>query len=331
MSENPTNPIRWGVLATGKIATAMVTEARMVEGAQVQAVASRSLEKAEAFAATHTIPKAHGSYGDLVKDPDVDLIYIATPHNSHYELLKLCLNAGKHVLCEKPLVLNADQAQNCAYLAEEKGVFLMEALWTRFFPAIHQMQTWIKEGRIGAVRRIKADFSFKAAFDPKGRLFDPALAGGALLDLGIYPLALAVGLLGEPTEVKGEAVMGETGVDEEDKIFLRFPGAATASIRCGLRETRPVIATIDGDRGRITLHERFHHPEKITLEPIGGEAETHEFPCEGNGYHYQIAAVNEAIGQGLTEHPLMPLRDTIRIARVMDQLRASWGLKYPDE
>lgn len=331
MTENTKSPVRWGILATGKIAAAMVSEARLVRSAHVQAVASRDIAKAEDFAATHNIPQAHGSYEALAHDPEVDLIYIATPHNSHYDLLKLCLNAGKHVLCEKPLVLNAEQAQNCAYLAEEKSVFLMEALWTRFFPAIHQMQAWIKEGRIGAVRRISADFSFKANYDPNGRLFNPALAGGALLDLGIYPLSLAIGLLGEPTEVKGEAIMGETGVDEEDKILLRFPGGATASLKCGLRETRPVRATIDGDRGRITLHERFHHPKKISLEPIGGEAETLEFPCNGSGYHYQIAAVNDAIQQGLTEHALMPMSETIRIATVMDQLRASWGLKYPDE
>ena len=324
-------PVKWGIIATGKIANAMATEAQMVAGTQIEAVASRSLDKARAFAANHHINSAYGSYEELVTDPNVDLVYIATPHNSHYDLLKLCLNAGKHVLCEKPLVLNADQAQNCAFLAEEKGLFLMEAVWTRFFPAIKQMHVWIKEGRIGAVRRISADFSFEANFDPKGRLFDPALAGGALLDLGIYPISLAIDLLGAPTEIKGEAQMGETGVDEEDKILLRFPGGATASLKCGLRETRPVVATIDGDRGRITLHERFHHPKKITLEPIGGDAETKEFPCDGSGYHYQIAATSQAIRQGLKEHPLMPMSDTIKIAKVMDTLRASWGLKYPDE
>ncbi len=300
MPGNAAKPIRWGILATGKIATAMVSEARMVEGAHVQAVASRSMEKARGFAETHQIKTSYDSYEQLIKDPDIDLIYIATPHNSHYELLKLCLNSGKHVLCEKPLVLNAEQAQNCAYLAEEKNLFLMEALWTRFFPAVQKMQEWIKEGRIGAVRRISADFSFKADFDPKGRLFNLALAGGALLDLGIYPISLAIGLLGQPTEVKGEAVIGETGVDEEDKVLLRFPGGATASLKFGLRETRPVVATIDGDRGRITLHERFHHPRKITLEPIGGDSETLEFPCEGSGYHYQIAAVTSALQNGLT-------------------------------
>lgn len=324
-------PIRWGILATGKIAAAMTGEARFVENAVIEAVGSRSLDKAQAFADTHNIQRAHGSYSALAADPAVDLVYIATPHNSHFELIQLCLNAGKHVLCEKPMVLNARQARECAQLATEKKLFLMEALWTRFFPAIQQVHEWIKQGRIGAVRRISADFSFEADFDPKGRLFDPALAGGALLDLGIYPLALATDILGSPIEVKGQAIMGETGVDVEDKISLRFVGGATALLKCGLRENRPVVATIDGDRGRITLHERFHHPNKITLEPIGGDIETCEFSCAGRGYHYQITAVCEAVRLGKTQHERMPLSDTIRLVETMDQLRSSWGLSYPDE
>lgn len=324
-------PVRWGILATGKIASQMVRDAAFTSNTEIFAVGSRSHDSAQRFADTFGIKHVYGSYNALLADDRIDLIYIATPHNSHFDLIKCCLEAGKHVLCEKPMVLNALQARECAELARAKNLFLMEAMWTRFFPAIQQALQWIEEGEIGTLQKIEADFSFKADFDPQGRLFDPALAGGALLDIGIYPIALATLFFGKPEQVLGSALLGQTGVDEEDQITLSFAGGAEASLRCGVRENRPVAALIEGARGRLAIHERFHQPSRLTRHLRNGEPQTFEFPFEGMGYHYQIAAVSEAVQQGLTEHPLMPLSATIQNLEVMDTLRQQWNLRYPDE
>lgn len=324
-------PVKWGIMATGKIANAMVRDAALVDGTKINAVGSRSIESAKSFAAVHGIPNIHATYEELANDPGVDLVYIATPHNSHFELINLCLEKGKHVLCEKPLVLNARQAQACTTLAREKGLFLMEALWTRFFPATQKVNHWVQQGRIGQLKNITADFSFAANYDPKGRLFNPTLAGGALLDLGVYPISLATLFLGTPEKIDGSARIGETGVDEEDLIRLEFAGGATAKLRCGLRENRPVLATLEGTQGSITIHERFHHPDRITLHSFGGETINETFPIHGAGYHYQIAAVSQSIREGNTEHPAVPLADTLCNLKIMDSLRHQWGLSYPDD
>lgn len=324
-------PVRWGIMATGKIAHAMVRDAALVDGTEINAVGSRSTGNAQSFAETHDIPNVHASYEGLASDPNIDLIYIATPHNSHFELIKMCLEKGKHVLCEKPLVLNASQARICAQLAREKGLFLMEALWTRFFPAIQRVSQWIQSGRIGQLEHIVADFSFAAHYNPDGRLFNPALAGGALLDLGIYPISLATLFLGSPEKVEGTAIIGTTGVDEEDHIHLEFADSATAELRCGLRENRPVLATLEGTKGSITIHERFHHPDRISLRSRGAGTITKTFPVEGAGYHYQIAAVSQSIREGMTEHLAVPLADTLCNLTIMDNLRRQWDLSYPDD
>lgn len=323
--------VKWGIMATGKIAAAMAKECAFVAGTDIIAVGSRTHASARTFAHKWNIPRAYGSYAGLASDPDCDLIYIATPHNSHFDLIQMCLNAGKHVLCEKPLTLNAGQAKTCADLARARGLFLMEAVWTRFFPAIDQVKHWINSGDVGRVNRIHAAFSFAMPFDAGHRLFNPALAGGALLDLGIYPISLATMILGMPDHISGDATLGDTGVDEDDRITLEYTGGAVANLRCGLRTDLPVIATVTGKNGTITIHERFHHPTRTTLEREGQAADTREFPCDGSGYHYQIAAVSEAVRTGLQEHPLMPLADTISILEIMDTLRKSWGLHYPDE
>lgn len=331
MTAQKLSPIKWGIMATGKIAHAMVRDAALVDGTKIHAVGSRSIENAQPFAHKHGIPNVHGSYDELANDPSIDLIYIATPHNSHFELIKLCLENGKHVLCEKPMVLNTRQAQDCATLAREKGLFLMEALWTRFFPAIQRVRRWIQDGRVGQLKHIVADFSFAAHYSPDGRLFNPALAGGALLDLGIYPISLVTLFLGSPEKIEGTAIIGETGVDEEDHIHLEFSGGATAELRCGLRENRPVLATIEGTEGCITIHERFHHPDRISLRSRGAKTVSETFPTEGAGYHYQIAAVSQSIREGMSEHTAMPLADTLCNLKVMDSLRHQWGLGYPDD
>lgn len=323
--------VRWGILATGKIASAMVAESTAVEGTEVIAVASRTQESADRFAAERQIESAYGSYDELLNDPKCDLIYIATPHDSHFHLIRRCLEAGKHVLCEKPLTINAAQARTCAQLAQEKDLFLMEAMWTRFFPVIQQVKKWVDDGAIGSPRHLAADFSFEAKFDREHRLFNPDLAGGALLDLGVYPIGLAVLLFGQPVTVDGSAVIGASGVDEDDKIRLGYGRNLVADLYCGLRATRPVVARIEGTDGHIDIHARFHHPQSAALSSKGQPTEVFNVPINGNGYHYQIAAVSDAVRRGLIQHPLMPLADTIACLDIMDRLRSQWRLRYRDE
>jgi predicted dehydrogenase len=206
------------------------------------------------------------------------VIYIATPHNLHYENMKLCLNAGKHVLCEKPLTVNADQAQKCIDLAREKGLFLMEATWMKFIPAIRQVQKWITDGRIGTIRLVQANFAFNIPFNPQGRLYDPALAGGALLDMGIYPATLAHLVLGKPDQILSAAHLGETGVDELNSAIWQYDQGAQAILLSTQRLERPCDAFITGSQGFIKLHENFWHSQTVTLKQSGAKPEVVQIP-----------------------------------------------------
>lgn len=323
--------IRWGIMATGTIAASLAAAIQDVEDAELLAVGSRSLESAEAFGDTWRIPRRYGSYEELVADPDVDVVYIATPHAFHADNMRLSLEAGKHVLCEKPFTLNARQAEACVALAREKGLFLMEAMWMRMIPAIAQVRQWLTDGQIGEVRMLQADFSFDIDFDPDHRLFDPALGGGALLDVGIYTLSLASLVLGSPATVTGQAVVGETGVDELDGIILGYPSEALAILTCGIRLSRPATATISGSQGRILIHRPFFRPDTLTLERQNEEPETVRIPFIGNGFVHEVTEVNQCLHNGRLESPLMPLDETVQLMRQMDKLRAMWGVVYPGE
>ncbi len=325
------DPIRWGILATGSIAAKLASAINDVEDADLLAVGSRSPESAGAFADTWDIPRRYDSYEALAADPDVNVIYIATPHPYHDDNMRLCLEAGKHVLCEKPFTLNASEAEACVALAREQGLFLMDAMWTRTIPAIIQVQRWLEDGRIGQPRLLQADFTFDIAFDPDHRLFNPELGGGALLDVGIYPLAMASMVLGDPAAISGQAILGETGVDELDGMTLTYPSGALAVLTCGIRADKPQEATITGSDGRIVIHPPFHCPDTLTLYSGNREPETVTVPYSGNGYVHEVIEVNSCLRSGRLESPLMPLDETIRLMRQMDTLRAAWGVVYPGE
>jgi len=301
------------------------------QDAEIVAVASRSREKADLFGQTWNISHCYGNYESLVADPDVDVVYIATPHNLHYENMLMCLNAGKHVLCEKAFTLNAQQAEKCIGLAREKGLFLMEAMWMRFFPAMGQVRTWLQEGRIGDIHLLQADFCLNIPFDANHRLYDLQLGGGALLDLGIYPLSIASMILGQPQSIQSYAHVGRTGVDELDTMLFAYDVGASAVLSCSLQVYKPREAFIMGTDGYIKIHNIFFKPDRLTLHLNGQEPSIIDLPYESNGYIHEINEVHACLRDKKTESPLMPLDETLAIMRLMDGLREKWGVSYPEE
>lgn len=325
------NKIRWGILATGWIAEQLAEAINSQPDAECLAVGSRSQESADKFGDTWHIPRRYPTYEALAADPDVDVIYIATPHNLHTENMKLCLNAGKHVLCEKPLTVNAAQAKECLDLAQEKGLFLMEAMWMKFIPAIRQMQKWVANGRIGTIYLVQANFAFNIPFNPQGRLYDPALAGGALLDMGIYPATLAHLVLGKPDQILSAAHFGETGVDELNSAIWQYDRGAQAILLSTQRLERPCNAFITGSQGYIKLHKNFWHSQTLTLKQSGSKPEVVQMPYEGNGYGYQVREVHDCLRAGKLESAVVTHADTLEIMTLLDEMRGQWGLVYPEE
>jgi predicted dehydrogenase len=326
-----TEKIRWGIIGTGNIARQFARGLAVLPDAELVAVGSRTAAAAEAFAEAFDVPHRHGSYEDLAQDPDVDVVYVATPHSLHRPNTLLCLRAGKAVLCEKPFAINAAQAGEMIGLAREKGLLLMEAMWSRFFPAMARVRDLLAAGAVGQVWLLTADFGFRARFDPSSRLFDPALGGGALLDVGVYAVSLASMVFGSPSRVAGLAHLGPTGVDEQAGIILGYEGGPLAVLATAIRTATPQEAMLMGSDGHIRIHPRWWMPTRLTLSVSGQEDEIFELPFTGNGYNYEAAEVMACLRAGKLESEVMPLDETLSIMRTLDQLRAQWGLKYPME
>ena len=322
---------RWGIIGLGSIARKFAEGLKSVPGAELAAVGSRSQEKADKFGDEFGAARRHGSYEALAADPDVDAVYVASPHSKHKEDALLCLGAGKAVLCEKPFTINAAEAAEVIRAARERNVFLMEAMWTRFTPVMGKVRDLVKEGAIGEVRMVQADFGFRAGFNPQSRLFNPDLGGGALLDVGVYCLSFASMLLGTPEQITGVAHLGETQVDESAAMLLRYPQGEIAVLAAAVRLNTPHAATVLGTAGKIRVHPPFWIPKTLTLSRDGKDDETIELPYAGNGYNYEAQEVQRCVGQGLTESPTLPLGETLAIMQTMDTLRAQWGVKYPME
>jgi len=323
--------LRWGILATARIARKFVAGLRSAENAELVAVGSRSRKKADAFADEFDIPRRHGSYEALADDADVDAIYVATPHPMHKDATILCLQAGKAVLCEKPLTVNAADAEQVVAVAREKGVFLMQAMWSRFLPSVQMARRIVESGRLGELRMIMADFGFRTGWDPEGRLLNPDLAGGGLLDVGTYALSLIGYFFGEPTEVVSVAHIGESGVDEQAAIALKYPGGRIGSMTTGVRIHTPMEAWLLGTDAKVHLHHAWWRGSRLTVLKDQHEQETIEPPMVGNGYNYEADEVARCIAAGKTESDVMPLDETLSLMRTMDKIRAQWGLKYPFE
>jgi predicted dehydrogenase len=324
--------IRWGILGTGGIAKKFADGLALLPDARMTAVGSRTQESADAFGAQWKIPHRHGSYAALMNDPDVDVIYVATPHSLHCENALGCLAAGKAVLCEKPFMINARQAEEAIALARKKRIFLMEAMWTRYFPVIEKIRGLLAQGAVGEVRQVQADFGIQPEFDPKSRLFDRALGGGALLDLGVYPVSLASMVFGEaPKRLVSAAALGSTGVDEQSAAVMEYSAGRLAVISCALRFLSPQDAHIIGTRGRIRIHRPFWCPNAATLTRAGRADEEISMPYLGNGYAHEAVEVMDCLRKGKLESEAMPLEETLRIMRTLDAIRAPWGLTYPGE
>lgn len=323
-------PFKWGVLAPGTIAHRFAQGLLTIEDAVPHAVGSRDLGRAQAFADQYGFHKAYGSYEELARDPEVDAIYVATPHPMHEAAVITCLDAGKAVLCEKPFAVNQTQAGRMIAKAREQGVFLMEAMWTRFLPAIRKAAELLSSGAIGSVRHVTADFSFHAEVDPDSRLFAPALAGGSLLDVGIYNLALCSMVYGrQPEQIQSILTMGDTGVDEAAYVQLGYPGGAGAQVFSAIRFDSTHEAMIYGTEGFLRI-PGYWHASELALNNREGERSFH-LPYEASGFQFEIMEVMACMAAGQTESPLMPLAETLALARTMDSIRKANGLIYPFE
>ncbi len=322
--------VRWGVVGTGNIARQFARGLAELPDARLVGVGSRSPDTAQAFAKEFSVARAHGSYEALAADPDIDAVYVATPHTLHAENTLTCLLEGKAVLCEKPFALNAAEARSMVSAARDSGLFLMEAMWTRFFPLFGTFLDLVRDGRIGEPKLLQADFGF-ASGATSGRLVDPALGGGALLDLGVYPVSLASAVLGEPERVSSQAHLGPTGVDEEVGIVSKHPGGAMALLSATIRANTPQEALVVGTRGSVRLHSPWWMPQKLTVTNADGNTSELGAPLPHNGYAYEAAEVMRCLREGALESPIMPLSETLSVMGTLDTCRRQWGLVYPGE
>lgn len=326
-----TESIGWGILATGGIAAAF-TENLAVAGLRAAAVGSRSPESAAAFGATFGVPNRHGSYADLVADPDVDIVYIATPHPGHAAAALLALEAGKHVLVEKPFTLNAAEARAVTALAAERRLLSLEAMWTRFLPHMRRIHEILDAGTLGEVRTVLADHNQDLPKDPGHRLNDPQLGGGALLDLGVYPVSFAVDILGGPTTVSAVAAFTPTGVDRQTAIVLEHEGGRQSVLHTALDTRGPNRAVVLGTLGRIEIDPVWYTPTGFTVyDNVGEVIERYESAVEGRGMQYQALEAERLITAGETASPLLSPQESVLVMDVLDTVRERIGLRYPSE
>lgn len=325
------NKIRWGILGCGKIANKFAADLKLVTDATLTAVGSRDIQRSNDFAKTYGAPYAFDSYEALVSSNEVDVIYVATPHGFHYEHVLLCLNHGKAVLCEKALALNSRQVKEMIEMSRRKKVFLMEAFWTKFLPQYQRVKELIGTGSIGDVRWIQADFGFMSPDPVPQRLYDPLLGGGALLDIGIYPVFLALSILGRPDTITAEMEPCPSGVDKQIAITMRFATGALATLSATFDAETPVEAAIAGSKGYIKIKNRFHNATSI-IELATGKETPQEMPVpreSGYGYQFEARHVTACVRDKLIESPVMSHQDSLLLMETLDRIRQECGIVYP--
>lgn len=320
--ERMDDSLRWGVIGTGSIAGSFVADMRLTDSGRVVAVGSRQIDSANRFADRYDIPNRHGSYQSLVADGEVDVVYVATPHPMHYPNTMLALRAGKPALVEKPFTMNAAEARELVETARAAGLFLMEAMWTRFLPHIAQIRRLVSEGALGEIVSVSADHGQWFPLDPASRLFAPELGGGALLDLGVYTVSFASMLLGAPHRIVSLITPAFTGVDGETSMVFRYAGGAQAILSCTCLAQTPCRAAIAGTDARIEIDAKFYAPTTFTLIPRSGEPVRFDEPHEGHGLRHQADEVARCLREGLGESPMMPLDESVSIMRTMDTVLA---------
>lgn len=324
--------IKWGIISTGHISNKFAKALAILPEAELVAVASRDLKSANEFAKTYNIPKAYASYQELANDPDIDVVYIGTPHTFHLENSVMCMQKGKSVLCEKALTINSKEAREMVRVAREENVFLMEAMIPRHVPLLKKVIKWIKEGRIGEVRMVKASRCARGEFSDEARQLNPKLGGGSLLDVGVYVISFASQILGKPAvECLGLSHIGEYGSDEQGVAILKYDKGEIADLSFALRTAAVNEAYILGTEGYIKVDDVFAVPTKASLFINKEEVDTIEEPIIGNALNYEAEEVMRCLKAGLKESPLMPLDESIQIMETMDKIREPWNLRYSND
>ncbi len=325
-----TSTINWGIIAPGRIAHKFAKDLALVKDAQLHAVASRSLERAQEFAKQYKAPYAFGSYKAMTSCPDLDVVYIASPHIGHHPHSLLFLKNKIPVLCEKPFAMNSRQVGEMVATAKTENTFLMEAIWTRFIPVFEKTLDLVQSGVIGQLNSIRADFGFKAPFDPNSRLFNPALGGGSLLDVGMYPVYIATHFFGKPQQILASAIKGGTGTDDSCAMVFSYPDNKLAILDSSVINHTRTTAVLYGEKGKIEMHSRFHEGERATLSVYGQPDEEIHVPKIGFGYYHEILEVNKCLWKGKKESEKLPLSFSTLLMEILDAVRSSAGIYYPD-
>ncbi|MEP7728069.1 Gfo/Idh/MocA family protein [Marinomonas primoryensis] len=323
--------VRWGIIGTGQIAHLFASDFCHVKAGELRAVASRNKASADEFSAEFDIELAFIDYFSLINSHEVDVIYIATPHVYHYDLVKACILAGKAVLCEKPFTINEIQSKELYDLALKHNVFVMEAMWTRFNPVIEQVIEWVEEGEIGDLNSIQASFNFLAPTDPSHRLMKIELGGGALLDIGIYPVFLAQLFFGKPDFVQNQAVIGDTDVDLFEQILLGWESGQLASLDASLISCNPNRAILSGSKGYIEIDSEWFKAKSCRVVSADNKVRAVEFDFSGNGYQFEVDEVNRCLEEGLIQSPNHSWQNSLELIATLDEIRQDIGLSYPGE
>jgi predicted dehydrogenase len=321
-------PLRWGILGAGAIAATVGRDIAATPGNVLQAVGARDAGRAAAFATEQGVARSYGSYAELLADPDVDVVYIATTHGQHRDHALMALRAGKPLLVEKAFTLNAAQAREVVAEARARRLFCMEAMWTRLNPLIRQAVDIARSGRIGDVVAVRGDLSRHFPYDPAHRLFDLAAGGGALLDLGIYPVTVAWLFLGRPDTIQAVASYSPTGSDLTTAMQWRYADGRLAQLYCSAAGNSPFAALINGTDGWIRVEPRIHRPERLVVSDSSGEEIVEGEPAPGSGYGYEVLEVQRCLQAGELESPLVPLDETVAILEVLDETRRQLGVRY---
>ncbi|MDT0687792.1 Gfo/Idh/MocA family protein [Autumnicola psychrophila] len=319
--------VKWAILGPGKIAKKFATGLKDVKGAELYAVASRSKERADAFAEEFNATKAYSSYEEMLKDEQVDVVYIATPHVFHFDNTLLCLEHKKAVLCEKPFAMDTEQVKEMIAMAREKKVFLMEALWTQFLPHFQYVMDLVKKERYGKLKKIEANFGFHSPFNKEHRLYNKSLGGGSLLDIGIYPIFTALSALGIPERISAKAKMTTTGVDEECEMIFSYKDGVEAELHSTVGRETGTTATFFCEKAEIKINSRFHEPTSVTISTEEGE-ETKDFNVTANGYNFEAAHVQEMLKQGRIESDQMTFEKSLQLIGLLDEVRKKISLVY---
>ena len=319
--------VNWGIIGLGKIANKFAQDLLTVDGAKLYGVASRDQEKADSFAKQYGAQKAYGSYEELAQDPDIDAVYIATPHSYHKENSLLCIQHKKAVLCEKPFAMNLQDIEEMIASAQANNVLLMEALWTYFLPHYQFVLNELKSGRFGSIQKLEADFGFKPEIDMSSRLFKKSLGGGSLLDIGIYPIFAALSSLGQPVDIDAKATFFENGVDSSCDMIFNYDEGVKAFLKSTLLENTPTEAIFSCEKGIIKINTKFHQPSTVTLIR-GGKEETIDFGYTTIGYNFEIIHFNELLRSGIKESPIMTFDVSRNLMKLLDEVRTIINLDY---